>query len=442
MITIEDIKRLNYISYSSFRMFVKNPHHLIVCYALFLAKCLVFIILGIGKKRTLNEILFVAFTINNRKSIKTIIENMSNVSYSTWKNPRFDIPKGLIYLRSLKYFPLFQRFYNSSTYEDKRLIRTFYDSFMATCGYCEIYDKMLKNNPQLKLIIFANDHSIESRCLLDVAEKHGVKTLYVQHASITERFPPLHFTYSFLDGIESYAKYKSIGDIKGRIFLTGSPRFDELYKYKNGLKTHDIGIALNSLDLCEKVMELCKYLQKHVSKKIIVRPHPSMGKLFDAPQFKNAGFEISDSTIESSFSFLSKVKYLVANESSIHLDAALMGVPSLLFNFSDGEVYDWYSYIKNGLIQLCDSYNDVIKVLKSHPLVPIKRVRFYNASIQTPIEGEVGSFIANFITKLITNSEAKAFQAINEVMFLNKYYYELSEFPLGQNSSDKDASRF
>lgn len=423
--TPEDIKRLNYIRYTSFRLFVKNPHSIIVCYILFIAKCIGYILLCHKKKRPIHEVLFLALSINNKKSIRTILENLCRISFTIWETPRLDMPKGKIYLRSIKYFPLFQNLYNTSSCDDKKLIRTFYESFMATCGYCDFYEKMINKNPQLKLIVFANDHSIENRCLLEIAAKHEVRTLYVQHASITKSFPPLHFTYSFLDGIESYEKYKAIGDIKGTIFLTGSPRFDELYKYKGATKTHDIGIALNLLDSCDKVMELCRYLQNNLFVKIIVRPHPRMGKLFDTQLFRRNGFDISDSTIESSFLFLSKIKFLIANESSIHLDSALIGVPSLFFNFSDNKVVDWYSYIKNGMITECESYNDVVNALRSMPSLPIEKIQYYNTSFQTPIEGKIGQFIAGFIEKIILETEEDAFQYITIPMANKIKYYEI-----------------
>lgn len=423
--TPEDIKRLNYIRYSSFRSFVKNPHNLIVCYILFIMKYLGGFLFFRAKRKFLGEVLFCAFTINNRKSIGTITENLSSISHTIWDSRKHDLPMGEILLNSIKHFSLFQRFYNASSREDRKLIRTFYESFMATSGCYEAYDKILKDNPQLKLIVFANDHSIENRCLLEIAAKHGVKTLYVQHASITERFPPLHFTYSFLDGMESFKKYKAIGDMKGTIFLTGSPRFDELYKYKGATKTHDIGIALNQLDSCDKVMELCKYLQDNTSQRIIVRPHPRMGNLFDAQLFRKHGIDISDSTQESSFSFLSKVKFLIANESSIHLDSALIGVPSFLYNFSDHKILDWYSYIKKGLIQVCDNFDDVMMVIKRQQELPVDKIQYYNSSWDTPIEGNVGAFIADFITSLISSSEEEALNKIDAVIEERNGYFTI-----------------
>ena len=423
--TPEDIKRINYIKYSSFRQFVKNPHSLITCYVLFFLRLMISILRLEFYYKKIGRVLFYVPSSNNKKSVKTIIENLQIDGITVYGTRRTDLPTARFYLTSLHGLHLFQKLYNSSSKEDKQLMRQFYLSFMNTYGIYLNFERIIKENPQLKLIVLANDHITTCRCWIELAEKYGIKTIYVQHASITERFPPLHFSYSFLDGMESYEKYKVIGDMHGKVFLTGSPRFDELYSYKGIIKKYDIGIALNPLDSCDKALELCQYLQENITKQIIVRPHPRMGKLFEAQRFLNAGYDVSDPAQESSFSFLSKVKFLIANESSIHLDSALIGVPSLLFNFSTGEVRDWYSYIRKGLIQVCESKIDVAEFIKKKHVTPIEKIQYYNASFQTPIEGRVGSFVADFITKLIEESETSALSGVAELMNNKKDYFEI-----------------
>ncbi len=395
--TAEFIKDINYIYYSSYRDFVKSPHSLIVCYLFFFYRMLKSLIKWQFSYKELREILFVIPSINNKKSVRTIADNISSQYCSEWGNFAVDIPQSEIFLRSVSHLRLFHKLYRKSSDEDKRLIRQFFMQFMTTSGMYYTLKRILNANPQLKMIVLANDHVVISRCLIALATEMNIKTLYVQHASVTERFPPLHFSYSFLDGMESYEKYKTIGDIRGKVFLSGSPRFDELYKYKNATKVFDVGIALNEFDSCDMVMELCKYLQLNISKRIAVRPHPRMGKLFNSQLFKDAGIEISDSTKESSFSFLSKVKFLIANESSIHLDSALIGVPSLLYNFSKEEVKDWYSYIKNGLITVCSTYDEVSNAIRNQHDCLQDKVRYYNAAYNTPYEGQVGKLVADFI---------------------------------------------
>ena len=422
--TIEDIKRLNHILYTSYRTEVKSPHCLLVCYLLFFMRLLASIVArGYHIRLIKKRILFMAPSLNNKKSIGTIRRYFTNDEYEFWGNLKCDLPKARIYIKSVHYLPLFQKLYNISSDEDKALMRWFYAKFMTTCGFFMVIDEILSKSNAVELIIMANDHNLESRCVIESSERNNIKTLYIQHASITESFPPLSFSYSFLDGMESYKKYNRIGKMKGIIFLTGSPRFDEIYSFKSTTKIYDIGIALNMLDSCDKAMELCRYLQNHFSTKIIIRPHPRMGNLFNAQLFKKQGLIISDSIQESSFSFLSKIKFLIANESSIHLDSALMGVPSLLYNFSDSSILDWYYYIKNGLIKVANSKEDVVAKLKYDNSPSESNIRFYNAAFHTQMEGKVGEFIASFI-KAELDIPSKGLAFMKRKMFYVDGHYE------------------
>ena len=131
--------------------------------------------------------------------IKTILDNLKIDGITIYGIPKMDLPYARCYLTSLRGLHLFQKLYSKSTKDDKLLMRQFFEDFMNTYGLYYTIDKILRENPQLKLIVLANDHITSCRCLIELAEKYGIKTLYVQHASITERFPPLHFSYSFLD---------------------------------------------------------------------------------------------------------------------------------------------------------------------------------------------------------------------------------------------------
>ncbi len=405
----EDIKRLNFILYTSFRQFVKSPYGILTCYIHFFYNFLRHVFFTQHSSCNITkEILFIAPSSNNKKAVRTICDNLSQDSYEYWGDLNM-LPKRKVLLKSICGLPTFQRLYNDSNEEDRALIRYYYGYFMKTCGYYNVIDDILKRSKNLKLIVMSNDHNVVNRCFIELAPKYGIETLYVQHASITERFPPLHFTYSFLDGYESYEKYKNIGDMRGWVFLTGSPRFDEMFQYKNATKQYDIGIALNMMDSCDKVIDLCRFIRDNITTSIIVRPHPRMGKLFNKDIFSKEGINISDSTQESSFSFLSKIKYMIANESGIHLDAALVGVPSLLYNFSDGEIKDWYSYIKNGLISVCNSFDDIAEEIKKTRTNWTDMTRYYNAAFNTPYDGRIGEIIARVIKDDILGNKHMSF---------------------------------
>lgn len=408
----EQIREINYIYYSSFRSQVEKTHSLPVCYILFFLLLIKSLIKSVRFRTTsfdINEVLFFVPTLNNKKSVGTIIDHLPEDKITVWGDLRKDLPWFKIYSSACLNHRSFYSLYKSSSSDDKKLMRYFFRDFITTTGYCSFFESMIKKSPRLKVIVFANDHSTECRCLIEQARKLGVRTLYVQHASVTERFPPLHFSYSFLDGMESYEKYKTNGDISGLVFLTGSPRFDEINTYKKNDKLYDLGIAINMLDNCSKVLDLCKYLINTGNYSMIVRPHPRMGTAFDEAKFIAKGISISNPSKESSFCFLSKVKYLIANESSIHLDAALLGVSSTLFNFSNAEITDWYSYVKNGLITVSNNYHDIENNIRCHNECIIEKIRYYNAAYKTPFDGKIGAFIAQFIVEDILSVGSEKF---------------------------------
>ncbi len=423
--TAEDIRRINYIFYTSFRQFVISPHSLWVCYLLYAARTIKSIVQLRFRYGKIRKVLFVVPSANNKKSVRTIVENLEDQYVTIWGNLNRDLPWGWIYLRSWLNMSRFQRLYRNSNAEDRRLMRQYYGSFMSTSGLYKTFEKILNEKEGAELIVFSNDHTTACRSLLEVAEKQGRKTLYVQHASVTEKFPPLRFSYSFLDGKESLEKYQKVGKADGCIFLSGSPRFDDIAKIEKREKAYDVGIALNLMDNKERVLELCRYIAAHYSRNIVIRPHPRMK--WDMSEFVKDEYVISDSKTESSFSFLSKVRVMIANESGIHLDAALMEVPSALYNFRDSEILDWYSYIKNGLIKVLHTKEEVVETLKDGITLPEENIRLYNAAFHTKYDGKVGRIVAEFIKK--ETEEGTGLEYMKGIMVFNQkiYYYKTNE---------------
>ncbi|MBR3304068.1 MAG: hypothetical protein IKI67_07820, partial [Bacteroidales bacterium] len=204
-------------------------------------------------------------------------------------------------------------------------MRFYFGETFSAIGLYYCAKKFFQKN-KIAIAVFANDHSTLSLCLRIAAQKKNICTLYTQHASVSEEFPPLSFTYSFLDGVESLEKYQKAGEIKGSVFLTGSPRFDEIAKIRQVGKVvineKVIGIAVNTFDCYENVRELC--LQLKDDYKLIVRPHPAM-PLGDFANLKKYGIDFSNSKEETPFEFLLRINWLISNVSAIHLDAVLFG---------------------------------------------------------------------------------------------------------------------
>lgn len=400
-----DIYSLNYILFSSFRHKAQDAKPLFNCVIIYLYDFFKVVFKKGGVKYPISKpILVYSPSINNQRTTDPIVSNLDKGNYTYWRKTDGYLPVVRIHLISFFYSFSFFAFYFRQSKDDKRLIRRFFDIFFTTIGRFVVIDGFFKNNPQLKLLVMANDHNQTNRCMIDLANKYGIKAIYTQHASVTDRFPALHFDYSFLDGLESFEKYNKVGDIKGKVFLSGSPRYDLLHDYSGQCVSNVIGIGLSEADKVEKVVELCSYIKSRSNYKIIVRPHPRTEPTFPSDMFINQGVSISFPSKENSLPFLSKVSILIANESGIHLDAAIMHKRSIMYNFSDNDVMDWYGFIKQGLITYCNSYDDVFHQIENQKPIPSETLQYYYAAYNTPHEGNVGLLISKLINHLMDNN--------------------------------------
>lgn len=396
-----DIIDINMILFSSYRMKVNKPYPLIVCYIFFFVYVIRNLFRFQFKYKPLNKCLFLEPSLNNRRTLEPIYKFLNKENYSILEGYRFNLPWSRVVWKSLCFLPYFHRAYKRQNIEDKKLIRHFYTIFITTYGVYHTTKQLLDKNTSIELIVMANDHLTFCRVINMLAPFYGIKTIYTQHASVTHRFPALDFTYSFLDGIDSYNKYKHIAPIKGKVFLSGSPRFDTL-KTIQVKRTNSLGIALNSIDHMDKVLELVSYLVDSTDYEIIIRPHPLMTRTLTENFFNSTRLTISNPIEESSFQFLAKLNVLIANESSIHLDSLLVGTPTILYNFTNDATIDWYDYLKNGLILKCNNKEHIIDHIKN-ATVSAEKVKDFYAAYGTNNIYNVGSLIARFISGEISH---------------------------------------
>lgn len=353
-----------------------------------------------------NSMLFVTQSINNIRTLTPITRHLKNKEWGLISV--YDFPITKVYRYSLPTWIQFLRFYRSNDQEGRMRIRHEFQNFVNAPGFCKVYRKFLDANPIIKVLVVANDHTIPTRCLIETAYNMGVPVVYTQHASITEQFPPLHFAYSFLDGAESYEKYRAIGDMKGKAILLGSPRFDDVMPNRQQVSNTNrdaIGIGMNEMDALDKVLHIAQFIMSKTSRRVVVRPHPRSMASFDSSYFTKHGIDISDSSKESSFNFFTQICMLVANESGIHLDAAIFGIPSVLYNFSDGKVLDWYGYLRKGLTTMAETPDDVISFIEKAGPVSDKVVQYYYAAFHTKYDGHIAETQAAFLDDFLEKGE-------------------------------------
>ena len=360
-------------------------------------------------------LLFFGVSLNNRRSLEPIINNIEKDTYLYLNNHITDVHKRRAWWHSIPYLSTLIKLYKKSDKEDKALILKYFTRLLTTYGLYEIAGEML-DKYEVKVLVLANDHNDINRCLIFNALKRGIKTVYVQHASVKKGFPRLDFTYSFLDGKESLEKYFYAGLPKGEVYLSGGVRFDFLYDkiVKRNYDVKKIGVAINMLDDFDKVKKLCLFLKNNNYHDLILRPHPRYQHLNTEWLIKN-NIAISNPKEESSFDFISKIDFMISNESAIHLDASIMYCPTVLFNMSANFVgtqqatslLDDYNFVKNNLVKLANTEDELLNFIKNpKDVMPTKEtLQYYNASSNSHLEGKLGITIAHFLELLCQEKE-------------------------------------
>jgi hypothetical protein len=360
------------------------------------------------------DVLFFGESNNNNLVFNSIIDNLKKIDYKLIKdNSDFPLIKS-VYL-SIPFLPdLFKKYLKANSFE-KKIIKANPFSILSSYGKFILALQMLeKYNPEI--LFMSNDHSPFNRCLLHHSKSMGIKTIYMQHASVSDKFPLLEFDYSLLDGKESFEKYKKTSKKKSKVILTGSARYDKFYKTKLNKNSFKIGVSLNQFDDFEVVKNLCLNLRKSLKNcELAIRPHPNM-KNWNRDWFENHNIEYSDSSVVPSNVFLKSLKIQISNVSGIHLDAAMIKVPTVLYQLSKENINDQYGYLANGLIKQAITFDDLLNYIEyPKALFPKDEIiQYYLASIGTSVEGRVGEFTANYIYSIL-NKEEEEFERNNNL---------------------------
>lgn len=283
-------------------------------------------------------------------------------------------------------FPFYLVIYFYSRNRNILLLRHFDLLFEAFTNYYASKHAIKKFKPTA--VIFSNDHLPNTRALLKSACTFGIKTIYIQHASISKYFPALEFDLALLEGEDAYRKYKSIGPVKGKVEFIGMPKFD---KFAKKLKTSEeikkIAICYNTLDELEDVKELYFSLRDYFpSIELILRAHPSDRRNLDIDNVI-----ASDAEKELSLEFFQRVDVSISSNSSIHLEAVLLNVPSIYYQFTDWGFFDYYGFVENELVEYADSIESVVKIideLMKNPTDVQHKAKYYNEVIDTEYYGK------------------------------------------------------
>ncbi|APZ45332.1 hypothetical protein BW723_03015 [Polaribacter reichenbachii] len=351
-----------------------------------------------------SKVWFLVLTQNNVDALKKIQEDVPNSIFVSFYRFRSKVNV------KVSYYYLNRRFLYNIIYpikwlvyltENKKKALRYFDLLFTVNGTYEESVRLLKKSKP-KAIVFTNDHLIIARSLLLAANDLGIKTYYVQHASVSAHFPPLEFTYALLDGKDALLKYKKSGPVKSQVQLVGMTKFDDyIDQVNNNNKVETLGIAFNMGDQIDDVKKCIEKIKsEHSDLKIIARPHPAEKR--NLALLNNV--TLSKPSVESAFDFIKSIDCLISGDSSIHLEAVLLNVFACYYNFTKSKRFDFYGYVENGLLKHYKTIEDLnielgkLKIFK--PNVQSKS-NFYNAAIGSEFYGKSTIKISKFIQDTI-----------------------------------------
>ena len=365
------------------------------------------------KKIPKGSVLFFVSTKNQKDSISDLAKSVKKSVIAGEKcELNFYFPLFWAYFWSLPFFPfLCWRYLMAGDYH-RKTFSYFADMYLLTYGYYIVGHFWLKKI-RPACILTANDHSMQNRVITNISSEINIPSLYLQHASVTEKFPPLNFDFALLEGLDALQKYEKIGGGKTRVFLVGMSKIDSYSAFVNVSPTlKRLGICCNMLDDTTSIEHLCSEITKHFQNiTVVLRPHPADKRRFSVWRkiARGFGLEYSDPVVENALAFLTKIDALVAGESNIHLEAALLNVYPLYFDFS-GDFLDWYGFVQNGVLEyfadietLCQKISQLILV---KPLVRF-RCKPYCETIGTPYEWKSVQLAKELIESIAFGADLK-----------------------------------
>lgn len=305
----------------------------------------------------------------------------------------------------------------SSTDENK--VKNYFNIFCSSYFYLTVFYRLLKVYTP-KYVIVANDHNVDCRSLIAVAKHLDIKTVYMQHASVSNLFPALTMDYAFLDGESALNTYREcmnnlpsthVNKVVTKVFLSGQKKRLSTVEKQGSKKT---GLAINTLDNTQACISLVNKLISH-GIVISLRWHPGQNK-GDILQLKEAFHRepnvcLIDPKQQSINNYLAELDYLVSGNSSIHLEAAIAGVIPIYYVLQPAEKEDYYGYVKNGIAIHAPSFKSLLEDLTNEkkPALNIKAVQYYSATYGTKWHGKEGELVASSLMRLNTNDGNKRF---------------------------------
>ena len=355
------------------------------------------------------DFVFVAFSRNEIDSLKPTYAQMPTALLTGSNGTSFSFPFVWAYALSCAYLPLVVIHFVKAKGYKKRTFDYVFDQYWLSYGlYLTARIWFRRQRP--RALILANHIYTYHRVLYKAARDEHIPTFYFQHAALPDNTAPMQSDYALLEGRDGLTKLANAGTVRSRIFLIGMPKFDAHLRYINAqAQVRSLGICTNGLDPVPRAEQLLvRIREEFATLALILRPHNGDLRVREWQDLaRKCGVELSDSRTELSFDFLRKVDAIIAGGSNILLEAALVNVVPIYYDFAETGL-DWYGFVRHGLVEGISTPQVICSVLRQiaerKPDVRDK-AKYYNATIGTDYDGHSGELAATLIQSLVSDAQ-------------------------------------
>lgn len=279
--------------------------------------------------------------------------------------------------------------------------RVFQELFHGVGVYENQLKALRKYRPEV--IVISNDTVPWFRALTLAARELGIPTVYLQHAPVGKDFPPLIVDLALLEGQDALDKY-TIGKRSpaGRVEVVGMARYEPFAgMVQESTSVTKVGIAVSLADDLGVVEGVVNDLRAIPELVVTVRQHPRDKRSFSLEY--SASLLRSDASHTPALAFLAEQDAIIAGETGIHLEAALLNIPSIYYHFSEkGEPpVDSYGFLAQGLMPAVDAPQALVATLTKW------------RSKRPEVKSKAAYYVANAEEQFVGSSQEHVLKAID-----------------------------
>lgn len=209
----------------------------------------------------------------------------------------------------------------------------------------------------VQLVCVASDHAPLCQALLFWARQHKLATCYIQHAPVTDRFPPLNYDLAILYDEASVAAYRRSAERLGKPMSTQtlilSPFVTPFTPPAVREPPYTVGLCLSFLPDLSRIAELLKQLTSmRQIEQVLVRPHPRCH--LELTSLLELAKVSPQPTGCSAADFFSLVDIVLGPNSGVLIEALHCGKPTFFTPGTDDVGGDYYGFVRERIVPVFD----------------------------------------------------------------------------------------